>query len=50
MVLGLGVRGDHTPTFDISDAWLEYRFGKWLKVDAGLLKLPFGRHMQLSGG
>ncbi len=50
VVLGLGTNGDHTPTVDLSDAWLEYRFGKWLKINAGLLKLPFGRQMQVSGG
>ena len=33
----------------IADAWVEYNVSDYMKINAGLLKLPFSRHMQQSG-
>ncbi|MBE9569060.1 MAG: hypothetical protein IMF11_00400 [Proteobacteria bacterium] len=45
----MGKDGDMSPRTLIADAWVEYAVADYLKVNAGLLKLPFSRHMQQSG-
>ncbi len=45
----MGKNGDMSARTLIADAWVEFTVNKYLKVDAGLLKLPFSRHMQQTG-
>jgi len=46
----MGKDGNMSARTLIADAWVEYIINDYLKVNAGLLKLPFSRHMQQSGG
>jgi hypothetical protein len=46
----MGIDGDMSPRTLIADAWVEYDVADYLKINAGLLKLPFSRHMQQTGG
>lgn len=41
----LGLAGDNTVNASLKDAWIEYHFSKALKVNVGLIKLFFSRHM-----
>lgn len=50
LLLDMGRGGDFKPDLTLADAWLQFSLNKMFRVNAGLLKLPFGRHMQLSGG
>ena len=45
----MGKDGDMSPRTLIADAWVEYTVSDYMKINAGLLKLPFSRHMQQSG-
>ncbi len=45
----MGKDGDMSPRTLIADAWVEYNVSDYMKINAGLLKLPFSRHMQQSG-
>ncbi len=45
----MGKNGDMSSRTLIADAWLEYIVADYLKINAGLLKLPFSRHMQQTG-
>jgi hypothetical protein len=45
----MGKNGDMSARTLIVDAWIEYVISDYLKINAGLLKLPFSRHMQQSG-
>ena len=45
----MGKDGNMSSRTLIADAWVEYIISDRLKVNAGLLKLPFSRHMQQSG-
>lgn len=45
----MGKDGDMSPRTLIADAWVEFIIADDLRVNAGLLKLPFSRHMQQSG-
>ena len=45
----MGKDGDMSPRTLIADAWVEYAVNDYWKINAGLLKLPFSRHMQQSG-
>lgn len=45
----MGVNGDMTARTLIADAWVEYVASEHLRINAGLLKLPFSRHMQQTG-
>ncbi|MBN2246371.1 MAG: hypothetical protein JW755_11060 [Candidatus Aminicenantes bacterium] len=42
----MGKDGNMTARTLIADAWMEFVFSDALKINAGLLKLPFSRHMQ----
>jgi len=48
--VNMGKDGDMSPRTLIAGAWVEYIIADYLKVNAGLLKLPFSRDMQQSGG
>jgi len=45
----MGVKGDMSSRTLIADAWVEFVTSEHLKINAGLLKLPFSRHMQQTG-
>jgi len=45
----MGKDGNMSGRTLIADAWVEYVVNDNLKVNAGLLKLPFSRHMQQTG-
>jgi len=45
----MGVNGDMSARTLIADAWVEFVTSEHLKINAGLLKLPFSRHMQQTG-
>ena len=45
----MGKDGNMSSRTLIADAWVEYTVSDNMKVNAGLLKLPFSRHMQQSG-
>jgi hypothetical protein len=45
----MGKNGDMSSRTLIADAWVEYTISDSLKINAGLLKLPFSRHMQQTG-
>ena len=45
----MGKNGDMSSRTLIADAWMEFVIGDYLKINAGLLKLPFSRHMQQTG-
>lgn len=45
----IGKDGDMSGRTLIADAWVEYVVTDYWKVNAGLLKLPFSRHMQQTG-
>ncbi|MCD6161452.1 MAG: hypothetical protein J7K40_03445 [candidate division Zixibacteria bacterium] len=45
----MGKNSDMSARTLIADAWVEYVINDYYKVNAGLLKLPFSRHMQQSG-
>jgi len=45
----MGKDGNMTSRTMIADAWMEFVFSDALKINAGLLKLPFSRHMQQTG-
>ncbi len=46
---GMGQDGNMTARTLIADAWVEFVVADYLKINAGLLKLPFSRHMQQTG-
>ena len=46
----MGKDGNMTSRNLIADAWMEFVISDALKINAGLLKLPFSRHMQQTGG
>ena len=48
--LDMGKGGDFSGRTTIGDAWMEAVVAKELKVDVGLLKLPFSRHGGQGGG
>lgn len=41
-----GRAGDNTVSAILRDAWIEYDFSEAFKINAGLMKLPYSRHMQ----
>jgi hypothetical protein len=45
----MGKNGDMSSRTLIADAWMEFVIADYLKINAGLLKLPFSRHMQQTG-
>ncbi len=45
----MGKNSDMSARTLIADAWVEFIITDYLRVNAGLLKLPFSRHMQQSG-
>jgi len=45
----MGKDGNMTSRTLIADAWIEFLISDYLKINAGLLKLPFSRHMQQTG-
>lgn len=45
----MGKDGDSTSRTMIADAWMEFTVSDALIINAGLLKLPFSRHMQQTG-
>jgi hypothetical protein len=46
----MGKDGNMTSRTLIADAWMEFALSDAFKINAGLLKLPFSRHMQQSAG
>lgn len=44
-----GRAGDTKVNTELKDAWIEYGFSKALKLNVGLIKLPFSRHTQQAG-
>lgn len=46
----MGKDGSMSSRTMIADAWVEFIVNDYFKVNAGLLKLPFSRHMQQTGG
>lgn len=42
----LGKAGNTEIDVQLSDAWMEYTASEMLKLDVGMMKLPFTRHMQ----
>ena len=46
----MGADGDMSSRTLIADAWVEFVVDDCLRLNAGLLKLPFSRHMQQTGG
>ncbi|MBN1222722.1 MAG: hypothetical protein JXB23_05705 [Candidatus Aminicenantes bacterium] len=46
----MGKNGDMSSRTLIADAWMEFVISDYLTINAGLLKLPFSRHMQQTGG
>jgi hypothetical protein len=45
----MGKDGNMTCRTMIADAWMEFSISDYLTINAGLLKLPFSRHMQQTG-
>jgi hypothetical protein len=45
----MGKDGNMTSRTMIADAWVEFAVSDAFKINAGLLKLPFSRHMQQTG-
>lgn len=45
----MGKDGNMTSRTMIADAWMEFTLSESLTINAGLLKLPFSRHMQQTG-
>jgi hypothetical protein len=45
----MGKDGDMSSRTMIADAWVEFVLADCCRIDAGLLKLPFSRHMQQTG-
>jgi hypothetical protein len=45
----MGKDGNMSSRTLIADAWKEFVISDYLKINAGLLKLPFSRHMQQTG-
>lgn len=48
--IGHAPKYDQKPATVIADAWLQGDFGKQLRINFGLLKMPFSRHCIQGGG